>query len=513
MKTTYTTNDQKPYFCSDRLGPSIWDIPSKEASFSSNKRPSTDQAQSSILSESHTKSLCSNGSRRTALYFHQNAPITLPPIYQKSKWLHQAQANSSIFVRDSSVTLFNASRLIPYPIKARSYQHLLGATLPASSNHFLYGEKNGKGFLPETSLAGRGFYQVNVEQAKLDATKHNIPFKQAKSCIEGGNCFLFFSGAKKKAILGVHSLSLSLMALEEAACFDTGLDQIHVDEPSDTALRLARNRVHFKAIERAELKAIAEKLDTSKREERALLYWKSLTEPLTSEDRTAFHKAGILFEKKLAITAQVIADELGLPSEDIAYLPQTDFHLDLEICVTPAGKVILQSEEKTLELLAELEELYPLSPGESSLLEDYRETAESKKAISSQIAEERRKALKEAGIAFQELPFVLEAPAQDSALNYCNGIFASNGRQVRAISGEHVENEWIKQAGFTLITTGPWKEEEKVFHEKVTKLFKKAFPNYALHGVPGLSKFVSQQQGGIHCLSFEEEIIQESDRA
>lgn len=341
----------------------------------------------------------------------------LATIFNEVAFLELENKTHSPFLRDSRVTLFGGKHVIPYAIKNPLLAEMVRAMISPSLDNF----------------AGKGFRECNVDQAMITSIDFNIPFSQGKSCIEGGNCFLFMSKGTRKAIVGEISVYLSMFALEEQG--------------------------YFKQVK--------------------------------------------LIEAKLSLTRDCIAEELDLPLENITFVPQTKFHIDMEMMVTPQGEVMLHDDEVTLEFLEKIKKSEHLKKEEKELLEQYRESAREGSKVFKDVREERMKILQKNGLSFVRMPAVLEAPLSKSSLNYCNGIFAQNGKRFIILNTDEIIQGLEKAENFTYITTGPSSQNEQVFHRRFIDLFQKTFPKVTFCGIPGMSKFIAERRGGIRCLSFE----------
>jgi hypothetical protein len=400
----------------------------------------------------------------------------------EARLVDKANHLNSFFIRDSSVTLFEGKRLIPYSFKNSTYHDLLKASLPESANHFLLNSK---------SLCGKGFKQRNVDQAMINAIDLDIPFKRGKTCIEGGNCFLFNDIGGRKAVLGEVSLFLSMIALEEQGYFDDKITEISL-EPSPDALRIARNRNVF----------------LTKNQDNKIELNKTFTDPVTKEDEKAYYSEARIIEAKLTLTKICIAEELEIPLNKIAFLPQGSFHLDMELFITPHGEVILHDDEKVINFLNEDQFSEIQDKDIQDLLVKYKINAENKSRISMNFFEKRKVVLNSTQIRYRYIPAVFESPEFNSALNYCNGIFSLIGSKVMMrFSDNNICEGVVKEDGYNYITTGPSTHVEKAFHLKFIKLFQQTFPEYRLKDIPDLSKFVARTHGGIHCLTFENYLV------
>ena len=116
----------------------------------------------------------------------------------------------TVYVRDQQVCRLDGSILIPYGIQDVSEENFLGifrSLLPETSAATL--AENGSGL-------GNGFQNEDGYKGSTRQHPKKTPFTLGKSVIEGGNCLLFQGEhGRGKGVVGVHSLILTLLALEE----------------------------------------------------------------------------------------------------------------------------------------------------------------------------------------------------------------------------------------------------------------------------------------------------------
>jgi hypothetical protein len=383
---------------------------------------------------------------------------------------------------------------------------------------------------------------VSEEAMKLYKVEFTIPFRRGKTCIEGGNCFLFISGGERKAIVGELSVATSMVALEEQRYFDAKEIPIEKEkEPSIDAYRMARNlELYFRKkrpLDEKKLKIIEEERtqqDTSQilgflqkifvadglafskaeiedshlkefGEENG--YCKLLIAPVSDEDKKKHLDLACQIEGKLNLTKAAIAADLEIPLKNIAFIPQWKFHIDMEMSVTPEGLVLLHDDRVAVEFLNEIEQTEALKEGEKELLEEYRNTAEEGDLSFKELQKKRIEILQGHKMEICILPAVFESARSKSALNYANGLFVRNGKKVLVeFNDGQTAFGKMKEAKFTYITTGPSIEAEKIFHRRFTEIFQSVFPTYTFSGLDDMSNFVATKQGGVHCLTFEESL-------
>lgn len=454
-------------------------------------------------------------------------------IYHNPCNINLEKNTTSRFIRDSRITLFSGKQLLPYPIDNPLIHDLLMTIIPQSASHFFLEE--GNKMIRRQSLMGKGFKECNIEQAMITAYDFNLSFKRGKTCIEGGNCFLFISNRQKKAIVGELSLYLSMIALEEQGLFKEII--VDVKEPSLESYRIARNIEIYNKVRKPleektrlqkshESQSVSRNFDrfdqislvvscvesskvdtvlTLKESEDELSYRQLLVSPINQEDKIKYLDEAKKIEAKLMLTKNYIANELELKSENIVFIPQTQFHLDMEMFVTPTGEVVLHDDFKALEFLDEMKS--DLDAEEEELFKDYQKAALEKAYSLQSIQQIRQEILSNFELKLCFLPLIFEASTK-SALNYCNGIFVKNGRK---FSGKISDEDYFYGSqlleGFSFITTGPSMESENIFHKRFLEVFRKALPDISLIPIPNMSQFLAMYHGGIHCMTFAESIL------
>jgi hypothetical protein len=150
------------------------------------------------------------------------------------------------FGRDCRIVRLDGSYLFPYCIKMKKLllDVRFKALLPSSSQHIIP-DWNELGY-------GTGVELGSVKKAIQDAQINGISFTQGMSSIEGGNCHLFIKDGTPKAIVGIHSVLLSLIGLNEQKYFTGPTIKKKLIEycegiktPSEESIRIARNIQKF----------------------------------------------------------------------------------------------------------------------------------------------------------------------------------------------------------------------------------------------------------------------------
>jgi hypothetical protein len=413
---------------------------------------------------------------------------------------------TSVFIRDSSLTLLSGVQLIPYSLEGDYYDRLL-ALLPPTASHFFLNHSNNTPI--KQGICGSGFMEKNVDQAMVTAYEHGLSFKRARTCIEGGNAFIFIAEGEKRAIIGEISFCLSYLSLEQQGIFNT--IEAYEIVPSMQAYRIARNLAYLKQLEKSLEKTSDIDTDDEEDEDDFLsedekIYFKRLATPLSENDLTVYALAAQKIELRLQMTKQIISEELEIPFENLLFVPQTRFHIDLEMFITPYGEVVVNDSKKVIHFVNKiLKKARNLEKGEQEILLEYKSMADLYIRLHNEVQERRNDLFKKHAIKYQVMPLIFESPCAMSSLNYCNGIFLNQAKKKVTIlnTGEEIPYRKKKRNKFTFFTTGPSVKIEEIVHTKFISFFNKKFPDYNLQFIPMMSRLITLSEGGLHCATFE----------
>lgn len=397
-----------------------------------------------------------------------------------------------IYVRDARVSLFSGKQLIPRSPKSfkvwKAKDSKWRMIFPFGANF--------------QSFSGLGCSPSNTRKAIMVSCKYALPYERASNMIEGGNCIPFIDEGVKKVLVGERALYLSYYGLKEDGFFDN-LDLPDLSTPSYDALRMARNLNIFKEIkklqqEKENQKASSEEL--FRITEKLKFYENMCFAPLSEKDKIQFYEQAQFLEARLNITKNKMAEELEIPPENLILLPQTSFHIDMHVFITPQGEIILHSNEKTIQFLQSIKE--STSHESKQFINGYLETAITNEELFYEIEEAQETVLQKHNLRYRTLPLVFSIP-EVSELNYSNGIFLEKGLITHAfISEEETIPIRLPAEGYTFLTTGPTTEAELPVHRKFVELFERTL-GCRFRGVPGMSKQIATNSGGVHCLTFE----------
>jgi len=394
------------------------------------------------------------------------------------------------FGKDYRLCLLDGSHLLPYSIQEPLLEDYFKALISLSSSHFVDSAHTGY---------GSGFYLENHLFALSQAKEKNISYQIAETCIEGGNCHLFISEQGPSAAIGVHSLVLSYIALEEQGYFEKNKELLQnmrkqIVHPSEEFLRIARNLSLFQ-----EVVTQVDPFEQRKNYSKESIYpafikaiqakYSNLTEfrrqfisSLKEEDRKKYVLSAIELETKWKITKEKISQEIKVPLDQIAFINQYHFHIDLECMILPDGWGLIHDEEQAISFLFNLpDETYE----NEKTIDAYLKAAKERKLHFEQHQKQTCLELERIGCKCILIPAVFEAKGEET-LNFLNGLFF------------YLEDKTI------FITNGinPRFNLYKEHFEKVLKDHQTTFEVYFIpHNM--IQKVLSERFGGLSCLTWQ----------
>ncbi len=351
--------------------------------------------------------------------------------------------------RDARVIHPNHVHLLPFPIPGTEIlEDRLKPLLPGSDDRFIksgISGSYGKGFLKEQAAAALAF-----------ARSQRIPYRRMRSAIEGGNCFIFFDPQERlKAIIGYRSLLLTFIGLEDQNYFASHKEDLRalaasITIPSRQALRAVGNMALYETQRKWEASYISMNsgggsISSKEFKEQRKKYYSSLTGPVTEEDGESFLHEARLWDAKCILAKRVIAADIRVPIANIAFVPQTAFHIDMEMFVTPDGtRVGVDTSAYQRPLI---------------------------------------KALAQIGCKAVPLPGVF-----GPGINFMNGKFVSTPKG-------------------TLFVTNGVKSEFALKRVEFQRAFQRAFPDLQIDFLDqSMQHILANHSGGIHCLTWEKPI-------
>ncbi len=246
------------------------------------------------------------------------------------------------FIRDARVIRNDGLHLIPYSIQDTFLRERFKSLLPATSDSFILYGQGGCGY-------GYGF-EENERQKAIDTAKHlQQPFLLAKTCIEGGNCFL----TKKGAIVGIHSVILSIIALQEQYFFDKthlAVRAKNIKMPKRFFVRMARNSALYAKRRRCNKNKTVFLIHQAIQKQFGgeSGYRKLITAPITEKDRIYYHSAAKRWQAYWEIAKEVMADELGIQRPSLTIIDQAHFHIDLDIAQGPKRLLLVNNPQQAI---------------------------------------------------------------------------------------------------------------------------------------------------------------------
>ncbi len=288
--------------------------------------------------------------------------------------IHDGYSTLQVAARDPSIADFewirdwrvidpNGMHLLPYPLYSNQKE---SDALTVSLRPLL---PLGRKETPDgTNLFGSGMEECNVTNARTFARKYNLPYLPMRSSIEGGNCFVLDDGENRKAIVGFISLLLTIIGLERQNYFTDNQDDLDaiaatIQSPSDHALCAARNLAlqnayleeenNFKnrqEAQRAQNVPITPQLakellaEVTRLRNNASDLENIFSTPPTDLDRIQYAHAARLFQAKLEMASQVVANDLRVNIKKIVFIPHDDLHIDLSMFPAPDGRTVYVDE-------------------------------------------------------------------------------------------------------------------------------------------------------------------------
>jgi hypothetical protein len=408
----------------------------------------------------------------------------------------------AVFGRDLRVTLLDGSHLIPYPLKQEIVKERMQSWFPLRE---LIGDVS--------FTTGFGFDREFKGKALEAVAKEEIPHTQGKTTIEGGNCFVF-QGAegRAKAIIGINSLIITILSLEEQDYFTVNREDLTcrvaaIASASDEFILMARDRSLFEAKAALEdsLMEFQEKGKTdpvyaARHAETCRIlrseygptsaYRAALRRPLAEADRASFTDLAKQLQAKWEMGKELIATELKIPFEEgkvdesVAVIFQKDFHIDLEMFVSPKGKVFINDEQLVHE--ACLSTASEVRASDSFFLRPYIENSEKRLEASAQIKELNRAILARIGEVLAYVPGSFHTD-RGMPVNFMNGIPLEEGGRSYFITFGAGDRQRITdsfQDSFEQSLTFQAPDLQLIFLDNVCDLFQKT-------------------GGGLHCMTWE----------
>lgn len=397
--------------------------------------------------------------------------------------------------RDYRVVLLDGTHLIPYLIKDSQSHRLFTSLFPPSSKIFLRRIR---------SAIGVGTTEESISYTQQFTEKNQVAYKKSQVALEGGNCHLFInSRGEKKAIVGVHSVILSLIALEEQGFFKQQETIVKLkklkreNQPTEESLFMARNLAYYTTSRKPLYDALSDFREKAKHSvsydyKKELEVRRKLQELGGEEGFAAFLEAqlsekersdelltknALELEAKLELVKEVIAEEIGVLRQHCAFINQTRFHIDLESFVDPNGDIVYLHDDQISEKCLSDQNLVHVSP-------EYLENAKKNvKRGFHNISAQAAKDIEKIGCRVSRVAGVFEA--KEGNLNFMNGIV-------------------IKSFPF-FITNGTTDSKLKLlqnlFHDSITA----TNPNFKLMYIYSriLENILDNKSGGLRCMTSE----------
>lgn len=339
------------------------------------------------------------------------------------------------FGRDWRVALLDGTHLIPYSLNEDDvwlpYKSLLP---PQNKSIILDGISAGTGLGVE-----KKFHDVTVALSR----EQHIPVVEGRSCIEGGNCLLFTTkDGKPRALVGITSIALTLVALEKQGYFEEHKERLETKKASFTHVekeyyRSAKNRNLAKefmpyymavtAAKKARDTVAQAKIYVEMKEKFGGIsgvtaeFLKDIEEDV---EYLHYYLDALDIKAKWEMAQELIASELRIPLENIAFLPQLKYHIDFHVFANHEGQVFIHDESLAK---AALYRCTATTKEEAELIEKYKETSAKKMKDALEWKDAVVKAIGAIGCEVVLVPGVFEDSEGVHPLNFMNALILQEG--------------------------------------------------------------------------------------
>ncbi|MBS0620925.1 MAG: hypothetical protein JSS61_05660 [Verrucomicrobia bacterium] len=269
-----------------------------------------------------------------------------------------------LYARDLLVTRLDGKLLLPNPIENYRLHHLFKLHVKAlkmrTPTEFVH---------PENSDIGEGA-EICGSSLQL-ATSLHLSHIRGATTVEGGNCHLFTMEGAPKAIVGINTVYITLVnlekkhlmpyheLLEEAPVLEEHFYQARNHQIFHQFCDFVQYGIScFDAVKNTTCPLLKSKLREKfkKYNECAEVLhpypypFDQYSLPLENRDVESARRIA----KKIAYVKTKIAEEIGVPLSEIAFIPQVAYHIDLETLYDPTNNTVyLQDEQQVIDLLRE----------------------------------------------------------------------------------------------------------------------------------------------------------------
>lgn len=334
------------------------------------------------------------------------------------------------------------------------------------------------------SKYGRGFTEEYRNAAISHAKNEGIPIKQnTRSCVEGGNCRIVVGkDGQPKAYLGYNSLILTIIALENQRYFEESeaieflkeYMSSHPD-PEHESFRVAYNLLsHHNRPGKTSKNGVFNPCHK---------IFEQVPPGLMRQKN--YIEAAQLFEAKKELAKRIIAKDLGIPHENIIYLQQGQFHIDMESFATPDNVVFLHDDRESLTCLSRVRPL--IEEEDLEVLNQYVKQAIGRYKSTESRNKKNKEALEKAGC--RVILVGGDFQATETRINFMNGLMLQN-----------------KETSL-FITNGTMNNALNLFIKAYfLDTLKKACPSlkviFAADQTSLLQNMLSKYKAGIHCITW-----------
>lgn len=241
------------------------------------------------------------------------------------------------YPRDYSFPLAHRDGIqyVPRNITKQEYRNIFNAqnliTIGFYQDEYGFDPKEKLDLLVSGAFSSDSFVEQSDKLIKY-FKEHHISYKEpGKTIIEGGNIFFVTLNGKTKVIVGDHSLIATYLVMGIGGGW-----------PQEEIKRLARtipedSRLYY-SVERNARLLMFKNLGLLKTD----LLDVALS-PVGANDREKFKEAALIVATRLLWCKQQIARELEVDLEDVIFIPQRSYHIDLDLLITSKNTVALRA--------------------------------------------------------------------------------------------------------------------------------------------------------------------------
>lgn len=359
------------------------------------------------------------------------------------------------------------------------------ALFDQTMSHFAY-LSQGNTFVSPKAFIGRGYVPKHSEQAERLCLREQLPYKIGQTILEGGNVFVFLDqDGKKKALIGKTTQVITLAFLEYEGVFNAIQYDPSITVDEDTYKLAYKQFVLTKIIDvKSSFPNFFEVVARTCQAVDGI--------ELSPEFQLQYHEKANILQQKIDRTKLMIAQDLEIEPDNIHYLYNHDYHLDLQMFMLPHEKTVVMNNPHLV--IKEIEEIRKLfhnfSADDASRLQECWNNAKQDLPIFHKTYQKNMLAVQKIGLNLQFM--ALNFCDRDQSLVFANGIACKS----------HTLSAGPKY--YFLSTYGDL-VYQKLLAANFSSRLNQHYPNVHYLGVT-TATFVGHTTGGTRCLTFATKI-------